>query len=85
MPAIIFKTIDSIPTILTMLFSNMIIVEYLFNYNGIVYYLLYLYNRHDVYRFVPLALSLGAIYLAITGLSFLIAKWVNPLKQEVNK
>ncbi len=85
LPAVIFKIIDSIPTIITMLFSNMIIIEYLFNYNGIVYYLLYLYNRNDIYRFVPLALSLGAIYLVFTWTAQSISKWINPLKQEVNK
>lgn len=82
-PAVLFTIVDTLPAIMTMLFTNMIIVEYLFNYNGITYYLLYLYNRNDVYRFVPLALSLGLIYNIFTyGISW-IAKRINPLKREV--
>lgn len=80
MPAILYKILDSIPAILTMVFSNMIIVEYLFNYNGVVYYLLYLYNRHDVQRFVPLAVSLGLIYIVLTSITSYIRFLLNPMK-----
>ena len=82
LPAVVFKIVDVMPTIVTMLFSNMIIVEYLFNYQGILYYLIYLYNRQDVTRFVPLALTLGLIYIVFTkGFQFL-AKAINPLKRR---
>lgn len=85
MPAIVFKIVDTMPTIMTMLLSNMIIVEYLFNYHGIVYFLLYLYNRQDIYRFVPLAVTLGLIYIIFTWGIQLIARLINPLKSEVRK
>ena len=82
LPAVVFKIVDVMPTIVTMLFSNMIIVEYLFNYQGILYYLIYLYNRQDVTRFVPLALTLGLIYIVFTkGFQFL-ARAINPLKRR---
>ncbi|MDP3387576.1 MAG: ABC transporter permease subunit, partial [Eubacteriales bacterium] len=82
LPAIIFRIVDAMPTIVTMLLSNMIIVEYLFNYHGILYFLIYLYNRQDVYRFVPLALTLGLIYITLTkGFQFL-AKVINPMKRK---
>ncbi len=83
MPAVIYKILDSIPAIMTMIFSNMIIVEYLFNYNGVVYYLLYLYNRHDVQRFVPLAVSLGMIYIGFTWIIRYIRFLLNPMKGEL--
>jgi ABC-type dipeptide/oligopeptide/nickel transport system permease component len=82
LPAIIFRIVDAMPTIVTMLLSNMIIVEYLFNYHGILYFLIYLYNRQDVYRFVPLALTLGLIYITFTKGFQLLAKVINPMKRK---
>jgi ABC-type dipeptide/oligopeptide/nickel transport system permease component len=82
MPSIVFKIIDTMPAIMTMLLSNMIIVEYLFNYQGILYFLIYLYNRQDVYRFVPLAITLGLIYILFTKGFQLLAKIVNPMKRK---
>jgi ABC-type dipeptide/oligopeptide/nickel transport system permease component len=81
LPAISFKIIDSMPAIMTMLLSNVLIVEYLFNYNGILYYLFYLYEREDVYRFVPLAITLGLIYMVFTYGIILLGRLVNPLKR----
>lgn len=85
MPAIVFKIVDTLPTIMTMLLSNLIVVEYLFNYIGIVYYLLYFYKRMVVDSFVALSITLGAIYLLFTGGIHLVAKAINPLKREVEK
>jgi ABC-type dipeptide/oligopeptide/nickel transport system permease component len=67
MPGILAKLLDALPTLMTIIFSNMIIVEYLFNYNGIGYFLLYLYKRQDIARFVPMAIVLGLIYAVFTG------------------
>jgi ABC-type dipeptide/oligopeptide/nickel transport system permease component len=82
LPAIIFRIVDAMPTIVTMLLSNMIVVEYLFNYHGILYFLIYLYNRQDVYRFVPLALTLGFVYIIFTKGFQLLAKVINPMKRK---
>ncbi|MBN2286287.1 MAG: M28 family peptidase [Tissierellales bacterium] len=82
LPAIIFRIVDAMPTIVTMLLSNMIIVEYLFNYHGILYFLIYLYNRQDVYRFVPLILTLGFIYIIFTKGFQWFAKIINPMKRK---
>ncbi len=82
LPAVLFKIVDTMPALMTMLLSNMIIVEYLFNYKGILYFLVYLYNRQDIMRFVPLALSLGLIYIVFTGGFKGIAKIINPQKRK---
>ncbi len=82
LPAVIFRIVDAMPTIVTMLLSNMIVVEYLFNYHGILYFLIYLYNRQDVYRFVPLALTLGLIFIILTKSFQLLAKIINPMKRK---
>lgn len=68
-PAVLIKMLETMPTLLAMTFSNMIVVEYLFNYQGIGYFLLYLYKREDVQRFVPLALMLAATYVAIAAIA----------------
>lgn len=81
-PAILFKIVDAMPAVMTMLLSNMIVIEYLFNYKGILYFLVYLYNRQDVFRFVPLALTLGLIYVVFTGGFKVAAKIINPLKRK---
>jgi len=83
LPAIVFKLIDTLPTIMTLILSNMIIVEYLFNYNGIGYFLLYLYKKQDITRFVPLAVTLGLMYVVFTlGIQGL-ARLLNPTQKEV--
>ncbi|HZH93972.1 MAG TPA: M28 family peptidase [Tissierellaceae bacterium] len=85
-PAVLFKIVDTMPAIMTMLLTNMIVVEWLFNYQGILYYLLYFNSRQDVYRFVPLAVVLGLVYVTATmGFQF-IARLINPLKtRRANK
>jgi len=83
LPAILFKLIDTLPTIMTLILSNMIIVEYLFNYNGIGYFLLYLYKRQDISRFVPMAITLGLMYMVFTWGIQSLARLINPTQQEV--
>ena len=65
-----------------MIISNMIIVEYLFNYNGVVYYLLYFFKRQDINGFIVLSLTLGVIFILFTWGIKSVAKFINPLKKE---
>ncbi len=82
LPAVSFRIIDSLPAIMTMLFSNMIIVEYLFNYLGLMNFLIYFYNRRDINGFIATAVAMGTIYILLTwGIQFL-AGLVNPLKRR---
>ncbi len=85
LPAVLYKTADSLPAIMTILLSNLIIVEYLFNYLGIVYYLLYFYTRHEAELFIALAVTLGLIYLLFTWGIQQITRYSNPLKREAGK
>lgn len=85
LPALVYKIFDSVPTLMALIVSNMLIVEYLFNYNGMGYFLLYLYQREDVMRFVPVALALGVMYVSITFLFKRAGTYVNPMKREVNR
>jgi ABC-type dipeptide/oligopeptide/nickel transport system permease component len=83
LPAVLFKIVDSMPAIMTMLLSNLIIVEYLFNYLGLVYYLLYFYTRQETDKFIALAVTLGVIYLLFTWGIQAAARMINPLKRTV--
>jgi len=82
MPGVLEKLIDALPTLMAIIFSNMIIVEYLFNYNGIGYFLLYLYKRQDSSRFVPMAIVLGLIYAVFVGGIRQLGRVLHPLHKE---
>lgn len=82
MPAVVFKIVDAMPSVMTILLTNMIVVEWLFYYQGILYYLLYFYKRQDAYSFVPLAMTLGIIYITFTRGIQLLARMINPLKSR---
>ncbi|MBN2558144.1 MAG: ABC transporter permease subunit [Clostridia bacterium] len=85
LPASVFRLVDSMPAIMTMLLSNLIIVEYLFNYLGIVNYLIYFHKSRQVDKFITLAVTLGVIYILFTWGIRLLAASINPLKREAGK
>lgn len=85
LPAAMFNIIDTLPTIMTMIIGNLIIVECLYNYLGAAYYLLYFYGRNAYFEFVFLLIALGLIYTVFTWVVQFIAKSANPAKREVKK
>jgi ABC-type dipeptide/oligopeptide/nickel transport system permease component len=80
--ATVIKVIDTLSSVLTVMISNMIIVEYLCYYPGIVYGLMRYYQQNDTVPFIGFAMSLGLIYLAFSMLFKGIAKLINPMKRE---
>ena len=80
--SVILKVVDSMPTLITIIISNLIIVEYLFNYNGIVYNLYRFYKQNDMTSFVGLSLALGLIYVIFIVIAKIISKLINPMKRE---
>ena len=85
LPACLFKAIDSLPTIMTMIISNLIVVEFLFRYLGVGYYLIFFYSRKEYYQFLVIILIIACMYILFTWIVRLIAKFANPLKHEVKK
>ncbi|MBB6215780.1 ABC-type dipeptide/oligopeptide/nickel transport system permease component [Anaerosolibacter carboniphilus] len=79
---VIMKVIDSLSSVIPIIISNLIIVEYFFHYPGVIYMLLKVYQENDQATFLGLSLSLGLMYvvfnIGFTVLSFI----VNPLKRE---
>lgn len=76
----IIKVLQSMKTILMVLFSNLILVEYIFSYPGIMFNIL-TYNNNP-YIVIMFALAIGVLFVTITGLSRLIL-WLILPKREV--
>ena len=85
LPAPMYKIIDTLPTIMTMLIGNLIVAELLFNYLGAAYYLLYFYSSKAYFETAIYILIFGTIYAVFTWLLQLIAKSFGPVKREVIK
>jgi len=79
---IIIKVVEALPALLTMILSNLMIIEYVYYYPGIIYNLFARYARHDPVTFIGLALSLGLMYVLLSSFTKLIAYLLNPLKRE---
>jgi ABC-type dipeptide/oligopeptide/nickel transport system permease component len=80
--SVILKVIDSIPTLITIIISNLIVVEYLLNYKGILFNLYRFYEGHDVTSFIGFSLALGLIYILFITVSKAVSKLINPMKRE---
>jgi|LGVF01.1.fsa_nt_gb ABC-type dipeptide/oligopeptide/nickel transport system permease component len=72
----IIKVLQSMKTILMVLFSNLILVEYIFSYPGIMFNIL-TYNNNP-YIVIMFALAIGIMFVTITGLSRLILWLISP-------
>lgn len=81
-PSIISNVLDAMPTLMTMMLTNLIVIEYLFSYKGIIFYLLFFYERHDSLSFVILAISVGILYLFFGIISRSVSALINPMKRK---
>jgi ABC-type dipeptide/oligopeptide/nickel transport system permease component len=81
-PPVLSRVLDSFSALSSLMLTNLIIVEYLFNYKGIIYYLLYFYKRHDGASFISLCLTVALLYLLITSVGRLGSLLINPLKRK---
>lgn len=79
---VVIKVIDSLNALLTILISNLFVVEYLFGYKGIAFNIFSFYEEKDINGFIGLVLGLGAIYICFILIFKVAAKLVNPLKRE---
>ncbi|MDF2546407.1 MAG: hypothetical protein K0R93_1305 [Anaerosolibacter sp.] len=76
------KVIDSLSSVVPIIISNLIVVEYFFHYPGVIYMLLKAYQESDQATFIGLSLSLGIMYVVLNAGFALLAFMVNPLKRE---
>lgn len=80
--SVVIKVVDSIPALITIIISNLIIVEYLLDYRGIVFNLYRFYKQNDINSFIGLSLALGLIYITFIIIAKLISRLINPKKRE---
>jgi ABC-type dipeptide/oligopeptide/nickel transport system permease component len=80
--SVFIKVIDALPSILSLIISNLIIVEYLSNYNGIISNMMLSYKNNDINLFTGLALSLCFICIFFIAVFKIISSLVNPLKRR---
>jgi len=77
---VLIKVIDTLGPVLTLVISNLIIVEYLTHYPGLVYSLIKFYQQNDTIPFIGFALALGLIYVMFSLVFKLAARLINPLR-----
>jgi ABC-type dipeptide/oligopeptide/nickel transport system permease component len=79
---VFIKVIDSLPSVLNLMISNLIVVEYLYYYPGIVYNLMLCYSKYQAVAFAGLAITLSVLYIVFLAIFNAISIIVNPLKRE---
>ncbi|HWJ04139.1 MAG TPA: ABC transporter permease subunit, partial [Verrucomicrobiae bacterium] len=83
--ATVLKILATLGPVLTLVISNLIIVEYLTLYPGLVFSLIKFYQQNDTVAFIGFALSLGFIYILLNFLVKLVLKLLSPANREVAK
>lgn len=81
--SVLIKVVESLPSILSLIISNLIIAEYLSAYNGIVTNMMDSYKSGDMNLFAGLALSLCFLYIVYLVIFKIIGSLLNPLKRRV--
>ncbi|QLY79636.1 ABC transporter permease subunit [Clostridium intestinale] len=80
--SVAIKVVETLPSVLNIIVSNVIIVEYVFSYPGIVYQLFSYFKDYDIRTCVGLIIGIGVVYFILTvifkGLSIII----NPFKRR---
>lgn len=76
----LIKILDMAKPIIMLIFSNLMIVEYLFNYPGIMYDLLS--KRGEPLMVISMALSVGLSFTALFALSQLLARAISPRRSR---
>lgn len=78
---VIIRVVETLPAVLNLIISNLIIVEYLFAYPGIVYQLFCYLRDGDVKTCIGLIIGIGLIYCSLILIIKIISLIINPLKR----
>jgi len=82
LPVMMMKIIDSMPSIMKILITNLIIVEYYYAYPGIANYLIT--HMRYVSLVLLLSMGIGMIYLILNAFFKSLSWIVNPMKRRGN-
>ncbi|MBN2260423.1 MAG: ABC transporter permease subunit [Clostridiales bacterium] len=78
----VIKVLKSMKSILMVLFSNLILVEYIFSYPGIMFNIIM--YKNNPYVVIIFALVIGFLFILITGISKLILRLIVPKKEAMS-
>jgi ABC-type dipeptide/oligopeptide/nickel transport system permease component len=78
---VIIRVVETLPAVLNLIISNLIIVEYLFSYQGIVYQLFCYLKDGDSKTCVALIIGIGLIYCVLILILKIISLIINPFKR----
>lgn len=80
--SVVIKVVEALPSVLNIIISNLIIVEYLFSYPGIVCQLFSYIKENDVKTCVGLIIGIGMVYCILIMIFKVIALIINPFKRR---
>ena len=78
----VVKVVESLPSVLNIIISNLIIVEYFFAYVGIVYQLFHYFDDGDIKTCIGMILGIGIVYLALSFIFKIASLLINPFKRN---
>ena len=78
---VIIRVVETLPAVLNVIISNLIIVEYLFSYQGIVYQLFCYFKDGDIKTCTGLIIGIGLTYCIIIFILKIISFFINPFKR----
>lgn len=80
--SVVIKAVESLPSVLNIIISNLIIVECLFSYPGIVYQLFCYIKEKDIKTCIGLIIGIGMVYCILILIFKVIALIINPFKRR---
>lgn len=79
--SVIIRVVETLPAVLNLIISNLIIVEYFFSYPGIVYQLFCYFKDGDIKTCVGLIIGIGLIYCVLIFILKIISLIINSFKR----
>lgn len=80
--SVAIKVVETLPSVLNIIVSNVIIVEYVFSYPGIVYQLFSYFKDYDIRTCVGLIIGIGVVYFILTAIFKGLSILINPFKRR---
>ncbi|SHI22765.1 ABC transporter permease subunit [Clostridium intestinale] len=80
--SVAIKVVETLPSVLNIIVSNVIIVEYVFSYPGIVYQLFSYFKDYDIRTCVGLIIGIGVVYFILTAIFKGLSIIINPFKRR---
>jgi ABC-type dipeptide/oligopeptide/nickel transport system permease component len=75
------KVVEALPSVLNIIISNLIIIEYFFNYHGIVYQIFSFYKDGDVNATIGLIIGMGMVYCILSTIIKTLSLLINTEKR----